>query len=57
MDSGEYRTWNHSQKHLDDYAERICSMTSEEVQLKVLRLTEFMDVPYSELIHHDQLDR
>ena len=52
MNSGEYRTWNQSQKHLDDYAERICSMTSEEVRLKVLRLTEFMDVAYSELIQH-----
>lgn len=52
MNSGEYRSWNQSQKHLDDYAERICSMTSEEVRLKVLRLTEFMDVAYSELIQH-----
>ena len=49
--AGENSVWGELQQDLDDYTQRLCQMTTDELLNKVIRTTEFMDTSLNEMIN------
>ena len=50
--NGENSLWGELQKALDDYTQRLCQMTTDELLNKVIRTTwKFMDTSLNKMIN------
>ena len=49
--NGENSVWGELQQDLDDYTQRLCQMSTDELLNKVIRTTEFMDTSLKEMLN------